>query len=576
MSASRIGLRRLAIGLAQGLALYLMFQTYEARIWPATDLATFQAILLPLFFAPLAAIRADGHLPPRKLMIGLGGVVVLTAALGAFEGYRVGGLLDARGWEPGPLLAGVAFILFLGEALVVAGETDGKRLPRYQTYFEALSKHAVQLGVGVAFLGALWVLLYLGGSLFNLIKLEFLLDLIEEPWFAIPISTTGLAIAVHVTDMRGTLVRGLRTLAHALLSWLLPVLTLITLGFLASLPFTGLQPLWDTRFAAGLLLAVAAALIVLINAVYEDGAPENQPRGVQRWSMMAAMALPAPLVAIAAHALFLRVGQYGWTTERVFAFACILIGGCFGVGYLAALARGMKRLEETNMIASFSAIAVILALLTPVADPVRISVASQVARLEDGRTAPEAFDYRYLRFEGGRYGASVLARMQAGEFKRAGVADRARQAANLPPRFASAPIGRDDLPLNITVAGGRALPESFLAQDWAATTKGKSVYPACLTRPGEKCEAFLLDLTADGSDEILLLQAGTAAAVLRHDGDRWLYGGFLPHRLACDDMRALLRSGEVRTTPSPWSDLEIGGVRMDVAEGDMFSIPDCP
>ena len=46
----------------------------------------------------------------------------------------------------------------------------------------------------------------------------------------------------------------------------------LAIGFLASLVFTGLEPLWRTRSAAALLLVSAAALVVLINTAYREGA----------------------------------------------------------------------------------------------------------------------------------------------------------------------------------------------------------------------------------------------------------------------------------------------------------------
>jgi hypothetical protein len=572
-----VGLRRLAVGFGQGLALYLMFRAFELKVWPATDVAAFQAILLPLLFAPLAAIYADGHLPRRRYFIGVAAVAGLCAVLGGFDGYRMSGPVIEETWEPGGLLAGTALMLFLAEALLLAGEIEGKRIPSYPVYFDAITKHAVQVAAGLAFVGALWLLLYLGAGLFELIKLDFLSKLIEERWFAIPITTMGLAIALHVTEARGGLVRGLRTLAHALLSWLLPVLTLMAAGFLASLPFTGLQPLWDTRFAAGLLLAVAAALIILINAVYQDGRPENQPRGIVRWGMMAAMALPAPLVVIAAHALFLRVAQYGWTSERVVALACILVGACFGLGYLAALVRGMKRLEETNLIASFATMVAIFALLTPVADPVRISVASQVARLEAGHTSPETFDYRYLRFQGGRYGAAALARMAAGEFKLAGVAERAKQAVALVRPNRDEVLNANDLALNIFVTSDRELPPSFLSQDWASLDNRNNL-PRCMWSPAARCEAFVFDVNNDGAGELVLVpeDQNEYSSLFEYRGSRWERMGTLPRRLSCPDMRPLLRAGNWKLMPSLRSDIEIGGVRMSVDSWETYSLHGCP
>jgi hypothetical protein len=116
-------------------------------------------------------------------------------------------------------------------------------------------------------------------------------------------------------------VRGVRTLASTLLSWLLPLTTLIAAGFLAALLFTGLDPLWATRRAASLVLAIAAVLIVLINAVYQDGEREHPAAFILRSAGIVAAVALTPLVAIAAHAVMLRVNQYGWTLERVFAAA---------------------------------------------------------------------------------------------------------------------------------------------------------------------------------------------------------------------------------------------------------------
>ncbi|MBL7372883.1 DUF4153 domain-containing protein, partial [Escherichia coli] len=88
--------------------------------------------------------------------------------------------------------------------------------------------------------------------------------------------------AVQLTDVRDGLIRGVRTVALMLLSWLLLVITVLTAGFLAALPFTGLEPLWATRSATAMILAAAAALIILINTAYQDGEADNLPPRVLR------------------------------------------------------------------------------------------------------------------------------------------------------------------------------------------------------------------------------------------------------------------------------------------------------
>ena len=72
--------------------------------------------------------------------------------------------------------------------------------------------------------------------------------------------------------LRRMIIAGLIMLAtYQLLSWLLPVMTLLAIAFLLALPFTGLEPLWSTRQATAILLTASSALVVLINAGYQDG-----------------------------------------------------------------------------------------------------------------------------------------------------------------------------------------------------------------------------------------------------------------------------------------------------------------
>jgi hypothetical protein len=104
-------------------------------------------------------------------------------------------------------------------------------------------------------------------------------------------------------------------------------------------------------------------------------------------------------------------------------------------GYaVAALSpgRALARIELCNVGAVILGVLVVLALFTPLLDPARISVASQVARLHAGQVTPEQFDFAYLRFAGGRYGAEALATLKSDPSPE--VRDRAIRASQLPHR----------------------------------------------------------------------------------------------------------------------------------------------
>src|SRR5262249_38301760 len=130
-----------------------------------------------------------------------------------------------------------------------------------------------------------------------------------------------------------------------------------------------------------------------------------------------ASVLLVPLVILAAYALALRVQQYGWTVDRIATLACVLVAACYALGYTAAAlfsllgGQWMWALESVNIFVAFLILVVLGALFTPISDPARLSVLSQVARLETGLTKPIAFDFGYLHSQGGRYGAAALTRL---------------------------------------------------------------------------------------------------------------------------------------------------------------------
>lgn len=140
---------------------------------------------------------------------------------------------------PSPLLMLVLAVgFFIAHSMVLAGVGERRRIASYQAYFEIAWKLAVQLNLSAAFVRALWLVLWLGASLFMLIELSFLRELLQKPWFSIPVITFAFSWAMHITHVRPAIVRDIRGLLLVLMSWVLPVATLIVGGFLASLLFT--------------------------------------------------------------------------------------------------------------------------------------------------------------------------------------------------------------------------------------------------------------------------------------------------------------------------------------------------
>ena len=536
-------------------------------------------IFVPLLtvgiFVPIIAISGLGNLRLRILLIWLGLASVLSAALGFYDSNRM--LVGAAGFVIVPLAA----ILFILHTLVVSGETDRRWIATYPTHFNVAWKHAVQIILAELFVGVFWVILALGAALFSLVKVTFFETLIINPKFAIPVTTVGLACALQLTDVRTELVQGTRTLLLMLLSWLLPVMAVLAVGFLLALPFTGLEPLWNTNFGASLLLATSAALILLVNTVYQDG--RSNANAILRYSGVLVPVALVPLAALAGYALMLRVEQYGWTSDRVLVFACIFVAACYAIGYSYAVVRsgpGLQQIEPVNLITGGVVIPGILIVLnTPIADPIRISVASQIARLESEQVAPDKFDYKFLRFGSGRYGHEALVALtkkQDGQGASV-IAARAKQAID--GETSTVAVHRDNLPTvadrlnNITVVypDGAKFPSSLLEQDW--TTVSRSSLPECIFG-NVKCEALLIDIDGDGEDEVLLFGSTAlfASVFKMQNGKWWTYLGLSTG--GCMRVHDALQTGRIETVAPLYKDIQIGGLRLRV--NSEFKCPPMP
>lgn len=581
-TAPLLGPIRIGIGLLQGLGLFWLHRSADSdlRVWPATEPLAFGPLLMVIAFLPLVLLTGLGRLRPVTMAIWTAVAALSLALLGLHDIARQSAdTLRGSPFLSGPVAIFSAAALFISHHLVAAADLEKRRIPNFPAFFDTASKALVQLVLSLGFTVAFWALIQLGASLFRVIGLDFLEDLLREEWFAIPVTFLVLATAVHLTDVRDGLIRGVRTVGLMLMSWLLLVMTILAASFLAALPFTGLDGLWETGSATSRVLAAAAALIILINTAYQDGRADNRPPAVLRIAVRVAAVLITPLIVIAVWGLAQRIGQYGLTPDRIIAAACALVGAAFAAGYgWAALSpfwrKGdwMRPLEPTTIWTAVLAVALILLLFSPVLDPARLSVMDQVARLERGAVAPDKFDYRFLRFESGKAGQAALDRLTRSPD--AAVAARARAAAvaaGIQPGRPSPAESRPS-PADIRIRAypsGATLPASFIQQ-----------YPRLIEtlkycNDDQACAARLIDLDRDGVEDVLIARQTTIGVFKRESGGLW-FEWAIYHRNTCadrsKDILQAFAAGRFETVPPTFPDLIVDGVRLRHEEGE----PECP
>lgn len=569
---------RIVVALVQAVGLYVVTRGADVPYsWPATVPSLFEPLLLAFLFAPLVLMIGLGHIGARPLAIWTATAALVVAALGVFEAannptpqYFSPGAL----WPSFKLLCALIAGLFIAHTLVVDAVSERRIAPSYTRHFDTAWKQGVQIALTVVFVGVFWTVLWLGAALFKLVGLNFFQKLIEHRWFWIPATTLAVAAAFHATDVQPLLIRGARTMALTLLSWLLPLLAAILAVFLCCLPFTSLDALWSTRLATRLLLSSAALLIFLINTEYQDGGSTQTRSKIKRFAATLGAVELLPVVALAIWALGLRVAQYGWTSDRIFAAALLTISACYAIGYAIAVVQSptwLKRLETTNVATSYIALAMIVALFSPIADPARLTVQSQVARLKSGVARPEKFDFVALKFDGARWGAAALAELAATKDgpDAAAISERAKRALDMTTRWAEAPNPPNGLELTLdekiarmdVYPAGRTLPQYFFDETSMQQDGNSLIF--CFREGARRCAAWFFSLRP-GVEGILIYTGGAGVVFEPGTAERWAKIAMLHGPVHCLEPRSGVDRGEVATQLHAMPDLVIGGRRFDL------------
>ena len=581
MSSTPLFKQRLALGITQGLLLYLVYSVLKAGFWLGNNAFFVAFLLLVLLLLPPLLSISLGHLSRRTLLLWGALIVLVAAVLGvhyawstdvqvsALENLR---FLSSEGFWTLLFFSVLGF--FIAQALVLAAAADHKRIASYSRYFETAWKLAIQVSFSFLFVILLWLVLWLGVGLFSLIKLGFLGQVLNEPLFFMPITATAFAAGLHITDVHQDIVRSVRQLLLGLLSWLLPLTVVLTGIFLLSVPFTGLQPLWETRHATPILLGTATLLIIFINAVFQDGTPVQEAKGLLYWSARLASLWLLPLALIASYSLGLRIASYGWTNDRVLAAAYVAVVLWHALGYAWATlkkARWAPGLAWTNISAAFGVLAILLALLSPIADPARIAVNSQVARLHSSAVTTEKFDFDYLRFDGKRYGINALEQLKNFSGPNAVAVQKAATHAlakkNRWEEPALSPPTALEIAKNLTVwpKNSGDLPASFLQRVWEVNTTLNGLIPGCLKALNSPCDVYRIDFNQDGKEDLLVISNNHETLVLQTAKDEWQIFARLSYDFGrCQALVNALQRGDYRLEKPSLSELVIGEQRFEL------------
>jgi hypothetical protein len=279
----------------------------------------------------------------------------------------------------------------------------------------------------------------------------------------------------------------------------------------------------------------------------------------------------------------LRIHQYGFTQERFWALLAALLLSGYALGYaVAALhrqGRWLQRIEPVNRWMCWVVLGAAVLANTPVLDPIRISLASQMARLQATAPAIKGEDATDLRFGYGRRGAEVLKELQQDprfrDDPRAStlianvLSVDARQV-----RYGNYSDAIKDLKVlqqQLKLAKSSPAPDP----DWWQALLARTVNVSSCLEMDEVCVALRRDLDGDGVDEMLLCHepswGGAVCRLHARDGKDWTDAGKIefpmPSEYRGDPAYDPLLRGNLTIHPARWPQLSLGdGPRLGIEQ----------
>ncbi|HAT7593689.1 DUF4153 domain-containing protein [Citrobacter sp. TBCS-15] len=438
---------------------------------------------------------------------------------------------------------------------------------RYAQFYTSLWLNALTLLIVFISNGLFWLVLLLWSEMFELVGITFFKTLFfETDWFVYVAVGLITALAVVLARTQSRLVVAVQKLLTFIATGLLPLVALLALMFMLTLPFTGLEAISQRVSAAGLMSTLTLLLLLLMAIVREPQKEALPYPGALRYLIKCSLVVAPIYMLIAGWALWVRIQQYGWTPERLHGVLVVCVLLVWAFGYLASiLRRGRNPLAfqgQVILCVSLLALGLLILLSSPVIDAWRISVNSHMGRYHSGKIKPDQVSL-YMLDRSGKPGRAALEALQKDvafnqDSKRRRDLNSLLQGSRNPIQDLSA----TQLAPKVTIAPGSKQPdESF----WTYV-KGQSYrITSCVEE--NACVLVDQDLNADGKPEQVLYAFGDGVSlVFGLQENKWdlLAVAELPEGFNKDKLLQAVANHQLASAPRIWRDITIDGTRLQM------------
>lgn len=556
---TRLGM--IFIGLLQGALCYLLM-TY---LVPHNDGW--------LFFGMPATIAITSALlltvvsfKQRALWYWMALIFVVVLAMSAWLKWQVE---DSDKWRQHEVFMFYGWRLLLMAMLALPWIQYSLRASRQQTryaqFYTQLWLNTLTLLIVFISNGLFWLVLLLWSEMFKLVGIPFFSTLFfDTDWFGYVAFGLITALAVVLARTQSRLVTAVQKLLTFIATGLLPLVALLALMFILTLPFTGLEAISQRVSAAGLMSTLTLLLLLLMAIVREPQKEALPYPGALRYLIKCALAVTPIYTLIAGWALWVRIQQYGWTPERLHGVLVVVVLLAWSVGYLVSiLRRGHNPLEIQGKVilgVSLLALGLLVLLSSPVIDAWRISVNSHMGLYHSGKIKPDQVRL-YMLDHSGKPGRAALEALQKDvafnqDSKRRRDLNSLLQGSRDPVKELTA----TQLVSKVVIAPGSEKPDDAF---WTFVKAQGYRITSCAEQ--NACVLVSQDLNADGHPEQVLYAFGDGESlVFGMQKNKWdlLAVARLPEGFNKDKLLQAVANQQLGSAPRIWRDITIDGKRL--------------
>lgn len=568
----------LAIALLQSVALLGMHHWVQSLPKTGEYLIWILPLYLFIIFTPLSLMLLAHTAKKRALLLSLAFTVVtmLSAAHIGYIDYVPS--LQRESFAIFIFSLCVFVVWFIWQAFAEHFCVHGSWCQHYKALHDVAWRNTIKLLTAGLFVGLFWAALALLAGLFKILNINFFADLISNRYFAYPATTLSFGLGLSLYAAKEEALSEFKRATLQVLGWLLPLVSMILIGFATALLFTGLSTLWSTGYATNLMLCLMGLMVLLFNAAFQEGNQPDYPAWFLKLTQLGLVAMPIYSL-LSLYAIYLRIQQYGWTADRVWALVLVVLASLYAWGYALGALQTFKRqspwmslAKRVNIFAAFSIMCLLMALHSPLLNPARIAVESQVHRLLAGKISAEQFDYNYLRFEGRRYGDQALQALSKLQQHADAATIREKAIATLKQKYqtfsAPAPHSTDAFKsaFNVYPAGQTVQASLLLAIQQKHQENQR--YQSCFNHHpaySVSCHILMLDLNQDHLAEAVISSGYGFKDVYQTNGKTWEFVGEMqalnPVEYNDVNKTGAIERGDYKTIIPTWQILQIGKQR---------------